>query len=125
MVIKMNRPELDVVWLGGDGAFMMILSELATAVANKIPVINHNSAYGNEKFSQWVCYEGRFIGTDLTIPDLAKVAQAFEAYGERVEDPEEIKPALKRAKASNLPAVVDVILDNSIEELDPSPLTRK
>ncbi len=128
MVIKMIRPELDVVWLGGDGAFMMILSELATAVANRIPVIaviNHNSAYGNEKFSQWVRYEGRFIGTDLTIPDLAKVAQAFGAYGERVEDPEEIKPALERAKASNLPAVVDVILDNSIEELDPSPLTRK
>jgi acetolactate synthase-1/2/3 large subunit len=116
-----------VVWLGGDGAFMMVLSELATAVAYKIPVIaviNHNSAYGNEKFSQWTRYQGRFIGTDLPIPDLAAVAQAFGAHGERVEDPDQIKPALERAVAAHRPAVIDVILDNSIEELDPSPVRR-
>lgn len=127
MAVKLVNPELDVVWLGGDGAFMMVLSELATAVAHKIPVIsviNHNSAYGNEKVSQWVRYQGRFVGTDLPIPDLAAVAKAFGAYGERVESPEEIKPALKRAADSKRPALIDVILDNSIEELDPSPLMR-
>lgn len=124
LAVKLASPGLDVVWLGGDGAFMMVLSELATAVAYRIPVIaviNHNAAYGNEKFSQWVRYEGRFIGTDLPIPDLAAVAQAFGAYGERVEDPGEIKPALRRAVEARKPAVIDVILDNSIEELDPSP----
>lgn len=127
MAVKLVSPELAVVWLGGDGAFMMVLSELATAVAYKIPVIaviNHNSAYGNEKFSQWTRYQGRFIGTDLPIPDLAAVAQAFGAYGERVEDPDQIKPALERAVAAHRPAVIDVILDNSIEELDPSPVRR-
>ena len=127
MTVKLVSPERDVVWLGGDGAFMMVLSELATAVAYKIPVIvviNHNSAYGNEKFSQWVRYQGRFIGTELTIPDLATVAQGFGAYGERVEDPEEIKPALQRAVSAKKPALIDVILDNSIEELDASPMTR-
>jgi len=32
-------------------------------------------------------------------------------YGERVEDPEELRPALERAVASKKPAVLDVIID--------------
>ena len=101
---------------------MMVLSELATAVAQNIgviAVINHNSAYGNEKVSQAKRYGGRFIGTELPIPDLAAVAKAFGAHGERVERPEEIRGALERAVASKKPALSDVILGTSVEELDP------
>jgi len=122
LALKLSDPQKQVVWLGGDGAFMMVLSELATAVAQNlavIAIINHNSAYGNEKVSQGKRYGGRFIGTDLPIPDLAAVAKAFGAHGERVERPEEIRGALERAVASKKPALVDVILGSSVEELDP------
>ncbi len=122
LAVKLAYPQKQVVWLGGDGAFMMVLSELATAVAQNIgviAVINHNSAYGNEKVSQAKRYGGRFIGTELPIPDLAAVAKAFGAHGERVERPEEIRGALERAVASKKPALLDVILGTSVEELDP------
>ena len=64
------------------------------------------------------------FGERLTLGS-ATLGNTTENLTAWLKDPEEIKPALERAKASNLPAVVDVILDNSIEELDPSPLTRK
>ncbi len=124
LAIKLIDPGKQVVWLGGDGAFMMVLSELGTAVAQNvaiIAIINHNAAYGNEKRSQAIRYGGRFIGTDLPVPEFAVVARGFGAHGERVERPEEIRPALVRAVASGKPAVIDVIIDSSIEELAPNP----
>lgn len=126
LVIKLVDPQKQVVWLAGDGSFMMVLSELGTAVAENLPIIvvvNHNAAYGNEKRSQALRY-GRFIGTDLPIPDLAAVARDFGAYGERVEKPEDIRGALERAAESGKVAVVDVILDNSIYGLTPTPWER-
>jgi len=42
----------------------------------------------------------------------------MNCYGERVVKPSEIKPALQRAVDSNLPAVLDVIID---KEVLPSP----
>ena len=43
-----------------------------------------------------------------------EMARALGCYGERVEDPNEIRPALERAKASGLPACINVILDPKV-----------
>ena len=40
-----------------------------------------------------------------------KMVAALGGYGERVEDPEEIRPALERARGSGKPACLNVILD--------------
>ena len=46
----------------------------------------------------WSVKTGRFIGTDLDpSPDYVSVAKSSGAYGETVEDPAEIRPALNRA----------------------------
>ena len=39
------------------------------------------------------------------------MAKALGCYGERVEDPDEIRPALERAFSSGKPAVIDVIVE--------------
>jgi acetolactate synthase-1/2/3 large subunit len=39
------------------------------------------------------------------------MAEVFGAYGELVERPQDIRPAMKRAVASGKPAVVNVITD--------------
>ncbi|MDI7261305.1 MAG: thiamine pyrophosphate-binding protein, partial [Thermodesulfobacteriota bacterium] len=122
MAAKLAYPERPVVSVTGDGAFMMTLNELATAVNNKIPivvVVPHNEVYGNVRRKQYEHFEGRFAGSELYIPDLSKVAQSFGAYGERVEKPAAIIPALERALSSGKPAVLDVIIDNSMENLEP------
>ena len=47
-----------------------------------------------------------------------EIAKGFGCYGERVRDPNEIKSALQRAKDSKLPAIIDVITDNSPHDID-------
>jgi thiamine pyrophosphate-dependent acetolactate synthase large subunit-like protein len=123
MAAKLAYPNRAVVSVTGDGAFMMTMNELATAVKNKIPVVvvvPHNSVYGNVRRKQYEHFEGRFAGSELHIPNLARVAESLGAHGERVEKPAEIIPALERALASGKPAVLDVIIDNSRENLEPS-----
>lgn len=122
MTAKLAYPEKPVVSVTGDGAFMMTLNELETAVDNKLPVlvvVPHNSVYGNVRRKQFEHFDERFAGSELYIPNLAQVAESFGAYGERVEKPSEIIPALERAFASGKPAVLDVIIDASRKHLEP------
>jgi acetolactate synthase-1/2/3 large subunit len=120
--IKCGSPTRDVVSIHGDGAFMFSMNELATALhwhINTIAIVLHNSVYGNERESQHRRHNGRYVGTDLYIPDLARVAEAFGAYGERVERAGQIGPALDRARRSGRPAVLDVVISSALEELMP------
>ncbi|MFQ5855962.1 MAG: thiamine pyrophosphate-binding protein [Anaerolineae bacterium] len=122
MAAKLAHPERQAVAILGDGAFMMTMAEVATAVAQDIPllaIVCHNNVYGNVQSKQYLYFEGRRIGTDLYIPDLAAVARDLGAHGERVEAPEEIVPALERALGSGKPAVLDVIVDAAPETLEP------
>lgn len=119
---KVAAPDRPVVCITGDGSMMMALAEIATAVSNKIPVlyvVRHNNAFGNMRKTQIKKFGSRFIGTDLPIPNLANVASELGARGERVEKPEQIIPAVHRFLESNRPTLMDVICDNSLEELVP------
>ena len=59
---------------------------------------------------------------DLTSPrdgykspfDLSIIAQGMGVHGERITDPVEIGPALKRAFASGKPALLDVVIDGVV-----------
>lgn len=120
--VKVALPERMVVCVTGDGSIMMSLQELATAVANKIPilcVVSHNDLFGNMHHTQIRNFGSRFIGTNLYVPNLGNIAREFGAYGERVERPEEIIPAVKRALNSGKHALLDVIIDKSVENLNP------
>ena len=122
LAAKLVYPERQAVALLGDGAFMMIMPEIATAVAQNIPlavIVCHNNIYGNVQSKQFLNFEGRRIGTDLYIPNLAAVARDLGAHGERVESPQEIIPALERALGSGKPAVLDVIVEARPETLEP------
>ncbi len=121
MAAKVAHPERQVVSVTGDGAFMMVCQELATAVANRINVVvvvPHNDIYGNMYNKQHLHFGDRFTGTELYVPDLAEVARALGAHGERVERPEELIPAYRRALESGKPAVVDVIIGREFDELE-------
>ena len=52
------------------------------------------------------------VGTDLSLATrYDKMAEAMGGHGERVTEPGEIQPAIRRALDSGRPAVVDVVLD--------------
>jgi acetolactate synthase-1/2/3 large subunit len=111
---KLARPERSVYCLTGDGAFMFNIQELETAARLNLPVIiivANDRAYGMIKAGQKAVCNSRFTGVDFSDARYDAVAEAMGCYGERVEDPNEIIPALKRASNSGKPAVLDVIID--------------
>jgi acetolactate synthase-1/2/3 large subunit len=105
---KLADPARQVLVLHGDGSFGMNAMELDTAVrfgAAVVTVISLNGGWTAEEAG--VAKAGRALG--YTRYD--KMAEALGCYGEYVEDPDGIRPALERAFAAGIPAVVNVKTD--------------
>jgi len=112
--VKLGLPNARVVCVTGDGSFMMEQQELATARFHNIPVlviVLRNNAYSGMKRDQLHHYGGRVIGTDLFVPDLARLAEMFGAKGYTVTRPKEVRPTFEKALASDDFVVVDVKVD--------------
>jgi acetolactate synthase-1/2/3 large subunit len=112
--VKLGRPEARVVCVTGDGSFMMEQQELATARLHNIPVlvvVMRNNAYGGMKRDQIKNYGGRVIGTELFVPDLARLAELYGAQSYTLTRAEEIKPVLRKALQSDDFVIVDVKVD--------------
>lgn len=111
---KLACPDLPVVTISGDGAMMMALPELFTAVENRVAIVAlviHNDVYSNIKHKQEKIFGGRFIGVDHQYPSFAEIARTMGAYAETVDQKSEIIPALRRALAAGKTALVEVMLD--------------
>jgi acetolactate synthase-1/2/3 large subunit len=112
--VKLGLPDARVVCVTGDGSFMMEQQELATARLHNIPVLAivlRNNAYGGMKRDQLHHYGGRVIGTELFVPDLARMAELFGAKGYTITRPEEVRPVLQKSLESDDFVVVDVKVD--------------
>jgi acetolactate synthase-1/2/3 large subunit len=110
--IKKLYPDRPVFHITGDGSFGFALQELDTARRYGWPVIHiihNNEAWGIIKAGQLKRY-GYAIGSDLSGTHYAEIAKSFGCYGERVTDPDQIQPALRRAVESGLPAVLDCLV---------------
>src|SRR4029077_15233144 len=118
MAARLARPDRQVVLLSGDGAFGFSAMEFDTMVRHRIPVVclvGNNGIWALEKHPMQTML-GASIAADLghkTRYD--RMVQALGGYGEMVERPEEIRPALERAFASGLPACINVICDPNAE----------
>ncbi|MFX1587982.1 MAG: thiamine pyrophosphate-binding protein [Promethearchaeota archaeon] len=108
---KLANPDKPVVCINGDGSFLFNVQELETAVRLNLPIIiiiGNNCAWGMLKTYQKNNLKKRYCDVDLPSINYAELAKGFGCYGEKVEKPEDIKPALKRAIESKKPAVIDV-----------------
>jgi thiamine pyrophosphate-dependent acetolactate synthase large subunit-like protein len=63
------------------------------------------------KRDQMKTYGGRVIGTELFIPDLARLAELYGAKGISVTKKEQLKPVFEQALGSDEFTIVDVKLD--------------
>ncbi|MEH6497522.1 MAG: thiamine pyrophosphate-binding protein [Pseudomonas marincola] len=110
---KLTCPERTVVSFNGDGCFMMLGQELATAAqfgAAAIFIIVNNGMYGTIRMHQERHFPTNVIATDLVNPDFVKLAEAYGAHGERVTRTEEFADAFDRAKGSGRPAVIEIVV---------------
>jgi acetolactate synthase-1/2/3 large subunit len=114
---KLAHPDKQVVLLYGDGAFGLNGMEFETMVRHKLPVV---AVIGND--GQWaqIKHPQKAMIGHSTAADLApgirydKMVEALGGYGELVERPEDIRPAIERAFASGLPACVNVLTDPNV-----------
>ena len=118
-----NRP---VVLMVGDGAFNYnpVLAGLGLCQEYHLPIliiVLNNGGYMAMRLGHRMMYpEGAavsrntFLGVNITpAPDYVKIAEAFDACGERLEEPGEIEPALNRAlakMAEGKTVLLDVIM---------------
>lgn len=106
-------PDKKVLIVNGDGSFGLNGFEFDTAVRFNLPIVSivGNDAGWGQIRAPIKKMMGRAPATDLATTRYDQVVAALGGYGELVEDPAEILPALKRAFASGKPACINVILD--------------
>ena len=100
-----------MILLQGDGSFGLNGMEFDTMVRHKIPVvcvICNDGAWGMELHVQQKIGADRVIGSLLGFRPYHKMVEALGGYGEAIEKPEDIRPALERAFASGKPACINV-----------------
>ena len=91
---KVACPDKQVIIVHGDGSFGLNAMELDTAVRHKIPVLVVISLNGG-----WTADPKKEkTGRNLGYTRYDKMAEGLGCYGEYVEKPEDIGPALQRAQ---------------------------
>ncbi len=91
---KAGKPDKQVICVHGDGSFGLNAMELDTAARHKLPILVVISLNGG-----WTADPQRNKpGRDLGYTRYDKMAEGLGCYGEYVEQPEEIRPALERAQ---------------------------
>jgi len=111
---RLAHPDRQVVLLLGDGAAGFSLMDLDTLVRFKLPVVvivGNNSCWGLEKsaMEQWFGYH---VAAELA-PNTRydEVVRALGGHGELVGESADIGPAIDRALAAGVPALVNVLTD--------------
>lgn len=109
--VKVANPDKPVISINGDGGFLFTAQELATAVQHKINTVTlvfNDGAYGNVQRMQKVNYDNRVIASNLRNPDFVKLAEAFGAQGLRAHTPDELRQAIRRGFAADVPTVIEI-----------------
>ena len=98
---KAAAPDRPAVSYAGDGAWAMSMVEVMTAVRHHIPVtaiVFHNRQWGAEKKNQVDFYGRRFVAGELDGDEnYSEIARAMGAEGVRVDQLEDVGPALRAA----------------------------
>ncbi len=116
MGAAVGRPEHETWAITGDGGFQMTMQELATLVAEQIPVkiaVLNNHKLGMIRQWQEIIYEGNFHSAELFGPDLVRLCEAYGMPGFRATTPDEVVDAIAAARAAPGPALIDFQLDDA------------
>jgi pyruvate dehydrogenase (quinone) len=110
---QMAFPNRQVITFCGDGGLSMLMGDLLTIVAQKLPIkiiVFNNSTLGMVRLEMMVGGYP-FWGTEMHNPDFSAVARAIGFHAERVERKEDLASAMERALAHPGPALLDVTTD--------------
>lgn len=124
--IKLAHPDKTVIGFTGDGGAMYTIQALWTAVHHKIDakfVICNNRSYRILKLNILQYWRERQIpehafpsSFDICDPEIRfdQLAQAMGVEAVRVEKPDQISPAIRKALAHNGPFLIDLVITNEV-----------
>lgn len=117
-------PSKEVWAIDGDGSFQMTNQEITTCTLEGFPIkvlLLNNGNLGMVRQWQTLFYEKRYSNTNLHpkgeyIPDFVKLSEAMGAEAIRVTRPEEVEPAIERAREINdRPVVIECIVSEDAQ----------
>ncbi len=125
--VKLANPDRPVLAVVGDGASLYTVQALWTAARYNIPVVYaicNNRSYRILKVNMDIYLrrmledeqrQSDYVGMDFANSlNLSAIAQGMGVAGEKIEDPAQLGPALRRAFDSGKPALLDVSIDGSL-----------
>ncbi len=111
--IGSNRQQ--TILVDGDGGFQFNIQELETARRLNLPVklfVLNNDGYASIRASQKAYFGAAQIGADaatgLTVPDLSKVANAYNIPAVVIKDQTNLREEVRKVLAMEGPVVIDV-----------------
>jgi acetolactate synthase I/II/III large subunit len=119
IAVKLAYPERKVLAAAGDGGFMMLGSELETAVREHVPIVVliwEDQSYGLIKWKMDLEL-GHHSSVDFHNPNFVKYAESFGAKGYQISNADELLPTLKSALEDDAISVIACPVDYS-ENMD-------
>jgi acetolactate synthase-1/2/3 large subunit len=111
LAAKLAFPDKVVGIVYGDGAFGFNGFEFDTLIRLGLPVmgvIGNDGVWGNIKTFHKMMYPDRVVAADLGRRPYHEIVRGLGGHGELVTDANELRPALERARKSEIPALVNV-----------------
>ncbi len=114
--VKLVRPDERVWSISGDGSFQMNIQELGTIMEQQIDVkilIFNNGYLGMVRQWQTLFFDGRYAGTPMQSPNYGLIAEAYGFPYRKIENIEDVEPALQQAMDHDGAIVLEFICDPS------------
>ena len=112
---KMGNKDKVCINIAGDGCFRMNMNEIATATRYNIPIIQiviNNHVLGMVRQWQTLFYGKRYAQTNLNDEvDFFKISEGLGAKAYKVKSLDEFESAIKDAIESNIPCVIECLID--------------
>jgi acetolactate synthase-1/2/3 large subunit len=114
LAARLAHPQRQVFMLLGDGAAGFSLMDFDSLVRHHAPVVaivGNNGIWALEKHAMQALYGYDVVAELRPGTRYDQVVEALGGYGELVTDPAEIGPAIDRALAAGVPALLNVLTD--------------
>ncbi|MEZ5176400.1 MAG: thiamine pyrophosphate-binding protein [Acidimicrobiia bacterium] len=114
---KAVEPDTRVGIVYGDGSFGFNGMEFDTLIRHGMPVVGvvgNDGAWNNIRTLHRVAHPDSAFLSEIGFRPYEKMVEGLGGYGELVDKPAEILPALERAEASGVPALVNVKIADQI-----------
>jgi acetolactate synthase-1/2/3 large subunit len=113
--VQIAHPEALVIDVAGEASILMNIQEMSTVAQYRLPVkvfILNNRYMGMVRQWQELLHGGRYSESyTAALPDFVKLAEAFGAAGQRVEDPAELDDAILWMLREPGAVILDIAVD--------------